>query len=964
MKTLGIWIMVVVGIVSSTCFASVPGDDRWMIVGGVSNSPPGAQITTTYCDGANFLVAGYFTNIYYQIPGQTTNISVAANSIARLQDGAWVPVAPGLPNGVIFVTAITKDANDNIFIASGSHVYEWNNIVWSEVGGGVNGGFINTLLALGTDLYVGGGFTQAGNILAKDVARWNGLNWYPVGSLASDWPVFQLSGNQTNLFVMLQPTLSITLWAFDGNNWSYMNLPGWVSSQGYETTALNVTSNRWYAAYREFDIYNNTPTRYWMTDLRGNGIGYFDKQVNVIFTSGSATYVGGNFSTVASVSPITGAPGSPLQVNHIAKWDGSSWSALGSGINVGSTNGSVDLLGQIGNDIFAVGSFTQAGQISVSDFVSTVAKFNDVPLATIAVQASPSNGGTVSGSGTYYVGASQQISAYPNNGWMFTSWTDAGAQTHTIMVPVGGAIYTATFSRQTAVIAVQASPANGGTVSGGGTCYVGASQQISAAPNPGWTFTGWSDGGAQIHTVTVPVGGATYTATFTQQPVLITVKASPTNGGSVSGGGTYNVGASQQISAAPNPGWMFTVWNDGGAQTHNITVPVGGATYTATFVLQTASITVQASPSNGGTVSGGGAYNVGLSRQISANPNSGWTFTGWSDGGAQTHNVTVPVGGATYTANFAQQPVTITVLASPSNGGTVTGTGAYEVGSSQPISANANNGWVFTGWSDGGGQTHNITVPSGGAAYTASFIQQTATITIQASPSNGGTVTGSGTFNVGSSQQISANANNGWSFTGWSDGGEQTHNVTVPVGGSTYTANFALPTPTITPVGGIFTNSVKVTLAYATAGYTIRYTVDGSDPTNLSTVYKKTGIIITNSVTLKAKAFKSKMADSGTATAAFTIIVPPAPSIATTSLADAIAKQPYTVTIQIASGTGWGPYKWALTAGSKLPAGLTLNAKTGILAGKPAKTGVFNFTLKVTDSKKLFDTQNLSITVR
>ena len=64
-------------------------------------------------------------------------------------------------------------------------------------------------------------------------------------------------------------------------------------------------------------------------------------------------------------------------------------------------------------------------------------------------------------------------------------------------------------------------------------------------------------------------------------------------------------------------------------------------------------VNVTANPTQGGTVVGGGAYTVGSSQQISASANSGWAFTGWSDGGAQTHNITVPSGGATYTANFA-----------------------------------------------------------------------------------------------------------------------------------------------------------------------------------------------------------------------------------------------------------------------------------------------------------------------
>jgi hypothetical protein len=74
---------------------------------------------------------------------------------------------------------------------------------------------------------------------------------------------------------------------------------------------------------------------------------------------------------------------------------------------------------------------------------------------------------------------------------------------------------------------------------------------------------------------------------------------------------------------------------------------------------QTARITLHANPANGGIVNGGGIYPVGSQQQISATPNGGWTFTGWSDGSTQTlRTVTVPSGGATYTADFTPpQPV-------------------------------------------------------------------------------------------------------------------------------------------------------------------------------------------------------------------------------------------------------------------------------------------------------------------
>lgn len=70
-------------------------------------------------------------------------------------------------------------------------------------------------------------------------------------------------------------------------------------------------------------------------------------------------------------------------------------------------------------------------------------------------------------------------------------------------------------------------------------------------------------------------------------------------------------------------------------------------------------------------------------------------------------------------------------------------------------------------------------------------------------------------------------------------------------------------------------------------------------------------------------------------------------TIAPTVLGPVLKDEAFTETF-VGSG-GAGPYTFAITAGA-VPTGLSLNGSTGELSGTPTVSGVFNFTIRATDS--------------
>jgi hypothetical protein len=114
---------------------------------------------------------------------------------------------------------------------------------------------------------------------------------------------------------------------------------------------------------------------------------------------------------------------------------------------------------------------------------------------------------------------------------------------------------------------ISASDPNGGTFTGAGTYAAGTVVTISETPNSDYRAAGWggpdsgSTASSSSATTTIVINAnATLVADFVQQ-VTLTVSSDPN--GTATGSGTYDIGSTVTITAAPNTGYGFNDWTEG-----------------------------------------------------------------------------------------------------------------------------------------------------------------------------------------------------------------------------------------------------------------------------------------------------------------------------------------------------------------------------------------------------------------
>ena len=321
----------------------------------------------------------------------TTAGGISASRIAKWDGVAWTRLRSGMNNPVVALTVFDDGSGPALYAGgdfttaggvTANRIARWDGSAWTRLGSGMN----NTVNALtvfddgsGPALYAGGDFTTAGGVATNNIARWDGSVWTPLGSgmngRVQALTVFD-DGSGPALYAGGVFTTAggvavggIARW--DGVAWSRVGL---ASSGGgvYALTTFNDGSGQALYIGGLFGSFGGSSARgiakwdgvNWSVVGTGQTSGWFRALTVFDDGSGPALVAGGLFVVIGGVS-----------ANSIARWDGSAWTRLGSGMNDTVLALTVFDDGS-GPALFAGGNFTTAGGVTAN----RIAKWGCEPL--------------------------------------------------------------------------------------------------------------------------------------------------------------------------------------------------------------------------------------------------------------------------------------------------------------------------------------------------------------------------------------------------------------------------------------------------------------------------------------------------------------------------------------------------------------------------------------------------------
>ena len=450
----------------------------------------------------------------------------------------------------------------------------------------------------------------------------------------------------------------------------------------------------------------------------------------------------------------------------------------------------------------------------------------DLPQYTLTTNIS--GGGTIAldpSGGVYDSATVVSVTAVPDFGYQFDRWSDdlSGNQNPETLTMDSGKTITAIFTEiPQHTVDIDTAGSGGVTIDPpGGVYFEGSEVMITAIPDVGYQFDGWSVG---IVNPAIPdtnwlgivstenpdtfVANASYVIIGVFSEVFYTLDIDTIGFGGVTlspAGSVFQGGTEVILTAVPDAGHRFDDWSGDLVSTENPDTIVMNSdkTITANFseIPPQYSLTINTDGQGSVTLNpAGGIYDEGTEVILSAVPESGHLFSGWSDSLVSTENpdTIVMTSDKVVTATFTPIPQYTLDIDTVGFGGVTLDPpgGIYDEGTIVTLSGTPDNGHRFDAWSGDLESTDNpetITMDSD-KVVTANFSEiPQYTLTVNTSGFGSVTLNPPGSvFEEGTEITLTAVADAGNQFSNWSGdiNGSQNPYTLILDADKTITANF------------------------------------------------------------------------------------------------------------------------------------------------------------------------------
>ncbi len=250
-------------------------------------------------------------------------------------------------------------------------------------------------------------------------------------------------------------------------------------------------------------------------------------------------------------------------------------------------------------------------------------------------------------------------------------------------------------------------------------------------------------------------------------------------------GPEYEFGEKVVLTGIGNFGWEFTHWSGDLSGTTNpaTTLMLSDKEITAHFSDNDYTVTVSASPENAGIVEREGTFDYGELITVVATPANEWIFLSWTENGTVFHEEReyefYIEENRNLIANFVKQDGYILTVNIDGKGTVFKDPDKEKYAREQEVEVEAfpHDGWEFSHWSGdlSGTETTKTLIMNEDKEIKAHFNQIMHTVTLRSEPSDGGDLSGEGTYPMGTEVTVMATPNENYDFYQWTEDGEVVH---------------------------------------------------------------------------------------------------------------------------------------------------------------------------------------------